>query len=462
MAMSYDLTVQGDLVLPDRVLVDGWLAVRDGCIAAIGDGEAPAAARSIDARGSWILPGGIDGQVHAGSQIGYPGIESLTHAAAAGGLTTVVDMPYDEPQPVTDGEILTDKIEAVARFAHVDVALYGSFAKTGGAERIAEQAEGGVCAYKIATYENHPVRFPRLSPPEMLKGFREVAKTGLPVAVHNEDMELVDDCVADLKAAGKTGAEFHSPSRPKLAETLANWQILEIAAAAGAHGHIVHTSIARACEQAAVFKAAGYKATVETCLHYLIFTDDDVARLGGRLKVNPPIRGADERDALWACVERGEIAFVSSDHGPWTLDRKDKADIFANMAGAPGVELLLPVFYTAAMERCADIHLVTAMLAEGPAKFFGLWPRKGALAVGSDADITVLARENWTVEETDLRGEIKWSPYHGMALSGRVTATVLRGDLIYDGAEVLSRAGMGRFVAPVGADSSGVTQVAAE
>jgi allantoinase len=460
--MKADLVIRGDLVLPDRVQRDGWIAIDEGRIAAIGIGEAPSAKEVHDARGQWVLPGIIDGQVHAGSQAGHTGLESLTHAAAAGGLTTVVDMPYDEPQPVTDAEILRQKVDTLERVAHIDVALYGSLAKEEGWRTVAEQAEGGVCAYKIATYENHPVRFPRLSPPEMLKGFREVAKTGLAIAVHNEDMELVDAMVAELKAAGRSGGDAHSPSRPVLAEALANWQILEIAAATGARGHIVHTSNARACQQAAWFNAQGHQATVETCVHYLMFTDEDVARQGGRLKVNPPIRGAEEREALWRCVERGEIVFVSSDHGPWTVDRKTDPDIFKNMAGAPGVEMLLPAFYTGLMERSGDIHVLTRMLAEGPARFFGLWPRKGALTVGGDGDVTVLAKENWRVEDGDLKGEIKWTPYAGMTMAGRVAATYVRGRKAFDGETILSQPGDGTFIRPVANDPDAGRRLAAE
>jgi len=460
--MSYDLVIRGDLALPGQILPDGFLAIRDGRIAAIGDGAPPAAVAEHDARGQYVLPGIVDGQVHAGSQAGHAGIESLTHAAAAGGLTTVVDMPYDEPEPVTNAEILARKVAAVEELAHVDVALYGSLAKEGGWRTVAEQAEGGVCAFKIATFEAHPTRFPRIAPPEMLKGFREIARTGLPVAVHNEDMELVNGLIADFKAEGKTGAEYHSPSRPPLAEALANWQIMEIAAEAGCRGHIVHTSIARACEQAALFRAAGHQVTVETCVHYLIFTDEDVARLGGRLKVNPPIRGADQREALWACVESGEIVFVSSDHGPWSLDRKDNPDMFANAAGAPGVELLLPVFYTGLLQHSGDLQVLARMLAEGPARFFGLWPRKGGLVVGGDADVAVMARESWTLDESQLKGEIKWSPYHGMTLDGRVSATFLRGRQIYDGKMVSSRPGDGVFLRPAGGGDGSARLAAAE
>ncbi len=449
--MSYDLVIRGDLVLPEQVIADGFVAVKDGAIAALGAGAPPQAGAVSDHRGCWILPGIIDGQVHAGSEHGHPGLETLTEAAAAGGVTTVVDMPYDEPQPVMDATILAEKVAAVDRFAHVDVALYGSFAKGDGWQRIAEQAAGGVCAFKIATYQAHPTRFPRLSPPEMLNGFREIAKTGLPVAVHNEDMELVDDCIARLKAGGHTGPEWHSPSRPPLAESLANWQILEIGAEAGVRAHIVHTSIPRACTQAAWFREAGHVATVETCVHYLLFTDADVARLGGRLKVNPPIRGAEEREALWACIENDEIVFVSSDHGPWSLERKTRADMFANAAGAPGVELLLPAFYTGLMQRSGDIRIAARMLAEGPARFFGLWPRKGGLTPGADADITVLSREAWTVREAELLGVQKWSPYDGMEMAGRVAAAWLRGEPVFDGEKVLSRPGQGRFLRPVAA-----------
>ena len=156
----YDLVVRGDLVLPDRVLAGGFLAIRGGTIGALGAGDAPQAAESVDATGRLIFPGLIDGQVHAGSFEGIEGIADASVAAAAGGVTTIVDMPFDEPLPVNTVALLEAKVETLERVAVVDIALYGAPKKGAGTEGIAELAEAGVCAFKVSTYEYHPVRFP--------------------------------------------------------------------------------------------------------------------------------------------------------------------------------------------------------------------------------------------------------------------------------------------------------------
>ena len=183
----FDLVILGDLVLPDAVLPGGYVAVRGESVAAVGQGTPPPAASVADHSGLLVLPGLVDGHMHTSSSTGWPGIEGATMSAAAGGVTTCVDMPYDVPRPVTDASILREKIGWVERSAHVDVALYGTIRKAGGVEAIAGLAEAGACSFKLSTYEYDPVRFPRIDHPTMLEAFREIARTGLMCAVHNED-----------------------------------------------------------------------------------------------------------------------------------------------------------------------------------------------------------------------------------------------------------------------------------
>ena len=161
--------------------------------------------------GNLILPGLVDGHMHTSSSTGWPGIESATRCAAAGGVTTCCDMPYDVPAPVTDAAILADKIGWVERTSHVDMALYGTILKTGGIDAIPGLAAGGISAFKLSTYEYDAVRFPRIDHPTMLAAFREIAKTGLPVAIHNEDQELVESLTAAARAAGRMRADHALP-----------------------------------------------------------------------------------------------------------------------------------------------------------------------------------------------------------------------------------------------------------
>ena len=448
MSASFDCVVRGDVVTGADILRDGYIAIHGETIAAIGAGAPPASLRTLDYRGDLIRPGLVDGHMHTSSALGWPGIEGATRSAAAGGVTTVVDMPYDVPQAVTSAAVLAEKIKAVGRYAHVDMALYGTIAKSGGVAAIAELAAAGVSAFKLSTYEYDAVRFPRIDPPTMLAAFTEIAKTGLPVAVHNEDQELVERLTADARAAGNISAIWHARTRPPLAETLADQAIFEIGLATGAHVHIAHSSLARGFDIAAGFRGQGGRATGEACIQYLCMTEDDLVRLGGRGKCNPPFRTAAEVEAMWDRLLADQIAYVSTDHAPWPLDRKSSPDIFANSAGLPGMQTLAPLMFSLLATRGLSPSLLATYCAERPAQLHGLFPKKGAIRVGSDADLLVLRREEYAFDEATIVDlpPTRWSPYHGMRMQARVAATMLRGRLIWDGAQVLSAPGGGHFV----------------
>ena len=448
MTAPFDRVFLGDIVTSSQVLQDGYVAVRGESIAALGQGEPPPAINVQDHRGKLILPGLVDGHMHTSSSIGWPGIEGATRSAAAGGVTTCVDMPYDVPQAVTSAAVLADKIGWVERTAHVDVALYGTIAKHGGVDEIAGLAAAGVSAFKLSTYEYDPVRFPRIDHPTMLAAFTEIAKTGLPVAVHNEDQELVERLTADARAAGQTHAVMHARTRPPLAETMADLEIFEIGLQTGAHVHIAHSSLARGFDIAAAFRAMGGQATGEACIQYLCMTEDDLIRLGGRGKCNPPFRTAAEVERVWERLLADQVAYVSTDHAPWPADRKASADIFACGAGLTGLQSFAPLMFTLLDERGLPPTLMATYCAERSARLHGLFPRKGGIHLGADCDLVVLERGRFRFDEADIqdRPEMRWSPYHGREMRARVVATVLRGQTIWDGATVLAQPGTGRFI----------------
>ena len=448
MSVPFDRVFLGDLVTSSEIIKDGYVAVRGETIAAIGQGAPPPAGETHDYSGKFVLPGLVDGHMHTASAIGWPGIEGATRSAAAGGVTTCVDMPYDVPQAVTDAAVLAEKIGWVERTAHVDMALYGTIRKAGGVEAIAGLAAAGISAFKLSTYEYDAVRFPRIDHPTMVAAFAEIAKTGLPVAVHNEDQELVERLTAEARAAGKTGAIMHARTRPPLAETMADYEIFEIGLATGAHVHIAHSSLARGFDIAAAFRAQGAMATGEACIQYLCMTEADLVRLGGRGKCNPPFRTADEVERMWERLLDDKVSNVSTDHAPWPADRKNSPDIFANGAGLTGMQSFAPLFFSLLEERGLPLTLMATYCAERPAKLHGLYPKKGALRLGADCDLAVMERADYAFDEASIvdRPELRWSPYHGRRMRGRVVATVLRGDVIWDGGAVLAKPGTGRFV----------------
>lgn len=442
-----DRVIRGTVVTPGAVIERGWVAVAGGRIAAVGAGAAPAAAIVDDRGEALILPGAVDGQTHATSCKGLAGIADTTRSAVAGGVTTLVDMPYDNPEPLDRPERLAAKVAAIATHAHADMALYGTATRETGTAHLAALIEGGVVAFKISSFESNPVRFPRIGADLTLDLLEALAPTGLPLGLHNEDQEIVRARVAAARADGRNGIAAHADSRPEAAELAATGQFLALGLATGAHAHPVHLTTEAGFRLTRAFADLGARATGELCAHYLWFdAARDGERLGARMKVNPPIRpGAIE--GLWRALGDGLVALVSSDHSSWPIDNKLTASIFDAGAGVPGLETLVPGFFTAAEARGLDAAALTAeYLAARPARFFGIDDRKGAIAVGRDADLIALERGAFVWDEAAAHDGLNWSPFHGLGFTVRVAATWLRGDPAWDGADIVNTAGTGRHV----------------
>ena len=446
----FELLVRGDLVLPDRVLKHGYLAIDAGKISAVGVGTPPAAQSVVDASDKLVFPGFIDGQVHAGSPVGIEGLADASIAAAAGGVTTIVDMPFDDPDPVNTVERLQLKVEVIDRSATVDIALYGAPQKGAGIEGIQELADAGVCAFKVSTYEYHPVRFPGYDTGELLELFPAIRETGLTVAFHNEDPYIVQRLTDQLHATHSNSPESHGASRPPIAELIANVSVFEIARITGVRCHIVHSSLARGFDHVKQYRQQGVRVSGETCIQYLVFCEDDVLKQGARLKQNPPIRSAAENTALWDKIVLDEVDFVSSDHVAWPVARKSDPDFFKNGSGVPGLETIFHALYTGMVtERGLDPTRVAALLSERPARHFGLYPRKGALIPGADADLAIVDKTAWTFDEANMASEVKWSPYHGLEFGAKVVSTYVRGTPVFEGGRVTGKPGGGEFIRPV-------------
>jgi allantoinase len=447
---DFDLVLKGTLVLADRVVPSGFIAVRDGNVAMLGRGAMPAARERHDLGAALIMPGAIDAQVHSLSQKNQEDFIWSTRAAAAGGVTTIVDMPYDEGNLVCSADAVRGKIAHAGEQARVDFALYGTIDPEEGAVRIAEQAEAGVAAFKFSTFGTDPKRFPRIPPALLAECFADVARTGLTAGVHNENDEYVRAAMAKVKAAGITDYTAHGLSRPPLTELLAMLEIYEIGVQTGCPAHVVHCSLSRGYEIAAGYRAQGHAATVECLIHYLTLDEEtDARRLGGRSKCNPPIRPRAEVEALWRQLAAGNVTLLSTDHVSWSLDRKTNPDMLANASGLPGLETLIALFVKGALERGVPLSWGARLMALNPARHFRIDHVKGALEPGKHADIAVLTPEPYVYDAGKTGNNVAgWSPYDGMTLPYRAAATYCRGALVYDGASVLADPGKGRFVRP--------------
>jgi allantoinase len=425
--------IAGRVLNLDGTSVRASVTIADGHIERVGD-PAPDA---LDFGDALLLPGAVDVHVHTRSYA-QEGIERATRAAAAGGVTTIVDMPYDAGGPIACAAALHAKIADVTREAHVDVALWATVPPRGPLDEVAALVDAGAAAFKLSTFETHPQRFPRIPDGQLLAAFEAIAAAGGMVGVHAENDEIVRAGIAAERAAGHGGDPMaHARSRPPVAEHEAIARCLELARATGVRLHICHVSTPRGVELVTAARRAGLDVTAETCPHYLLLDESELARRGGEAKINPPLRAAP--------LAIDGIDLVCSDHVGWPRQAKHGPDIFELASGAPGLELLVPLVYDA-----LGAATLVKLVCEAPARRFGLWPQKGNLQPGADADLLVLdPAADWEIDPATLITPAGWSPYTGRRLRGRVVAAFSRGVEIWDGRAVIGAPGHGRFVAGV-------------
>src|SRR3984893_1966853 len=307
LSSRFDLVLRGRLVLPGGAVQPGELGIREGRIAALAERGSRAGEELVDAGEALVLPGVVDNHVHTRSEP-LEGLTRATTAAAAGGVTTLIVMPYDDPDPITSVAAFQAKVAAVEKEAITDVALWGTIAKTGGLDEIEGLVEAGACAFKVSTFETHPTRFPRIPDGELYLAMERIRAAGSLIAFHAENDELVRTLIARLEAEGRTDAAAHADARPPVSETEAVGRALELALATGVRVHIVHATVERAFTLVGRARADGADASAETCLHYLLMDTGELSRQGARAKINPPLRSAAEVENLWRLLAAGPVA----------------------------------------------------------------------------------------------------------------------------------------------------------
>lgn len=448
-AKDFDLVVAGMLALPGDRLVPGEVGIRAGRIAAIADPGSLSGSERIDAGRALVMPGVVDAHVHTRSEPAE-GITRATTAAAAGGVTTLVDMPYDDPTPITNVAAFIAKTADIEREAITDIALWATIAKTGGLDEIEELVSAGACGFKVSTFETHPTRFPRIADGELYLAMQRIAASGSLISFHAENDDIVRRLSARLESNGVPDPSAHSAARPPVAETEAVGRALELALATGVRVHIVHATVERAFTLVSRAQSDGVDATAETCLHYLLLDESELDRQGARAKINPPLRSRNEVERLWQLLVAGRIAYVTTDHVGWTRERKETPSIFEAKSGVPAMELFLPLFFhEAVIRRNLSVGRVTQLLSENPARRLRLWPQKGSLTIGADADIVIFDPDRrWRVDEASLATPAGWSPYHGRDVVGGVDRVLVRGRQVFARGEVTGSPGLGRWVRP--------------
>jgi allantoinase len=414
-------------VTPDGI-VAVTVGVLDGRIAAVEPiGTDLPAARTVRLdEDEVLLPGLVDTHVHVNDpgRSEWEGFDTATRAAAAGGVTTIVDMPLNSLPPTVDPDALQVKRKAAVGRVHVDVGFWGG-AVPGNLDSLRPLHEAGVFGFKCFLLDSGVPEFPPLTHFELADALRALREFDGLMIVHAEDAEVID---AAPPSCGRRYRDFLA-SRPRRAENEAIKAVITLARRTGARVHILHLSSADALPLIAEAKADGLPITAETCPHYLSFSAETIPDGATQFKCCPPIREDANRDALWRGLADGVIDLVVSDHSPCTEDLKrlDTGDFGHAWGGVASLQLGLPVVWTEARRRGHDLARVADWMAAGPAALTGL-TRKGRIAVGMDADLSVFAPDQpFTVDAHQLAHRNPVTPYHGRELTGVVRGTWLRG-----------------------------------
>src|SRR5436190_10962787 len=377
------MIVRGATVVDERGAMVADVRVTDGVVAEVGPELAGGGAGDLDARGLLALPGVVDAHVHLNDpgRAHWEGFATGTAALAAGGTTCAIDMPLNAVPPTVDGAAFDAKAAAATGVARVDVALWGGLVP-GDRDRLDELAARGVVGFKAFMSASGVQEFEAADDLTLLEGMERAARLGLAVAVHAESEELTSRLARRAVAEGRVGVRDYLASRPVLAELEAIARAIAFAAETGCALHVVHVSSGRGVALVAQARARGVDVTCETCSHYLVLDADDAERLGAVAKCAPPLRGADERETLWAALRAGDVDLVATDHSPAPAALKQGDDFFAVWGGIAGAQTLLALLYDEGVAgRGLTPDALVELLAAAPARRLRLAPAKGALEV---------------------------------------------------------------------------------
>jgi dihydropyrimidinase len=451
-----DVAIKGGTLATAEATFQADLGVHDGRIVQVG-GELPAAARTIDARGKLVFPGGVDPHTHFDSisqDTSSPDDwESGSRAAAAGGTTTVIDMCFPEK-----GGSLAAGIEEWHRRAHgktlIDYALHVTVLDEREAifEEIPRVAELGVTSLKLFMAYRGGVM---VSDAALYQALRLAAEHGFLCLVHAENGDALDARARELVAAGKTAPRYHAEARPPRVEAEATARAVALAELAGAPLYVVHVSCAEALEEIARGRARGARVFAETCSQYLHCSVDDLDRPGfegAKYVCSPALRERWQHDALWRAVADGSIQVLASDHSAYsfrgaTQKERGRDDFRLIPNGVPGVEERVVLAYQGVVQGKLSLERFVEVVSTAPARIHGLSPRKGTIAVGADADLVVWDPDaEWTISQSALHHRVDYTCYEGLAVRGRAETVLSRGDVIVEAGRPVGRPGRGEFL----------------
>lgn len=424
-----EVLVTGGTVVSTSGSARADLRIEDGRISAVGL-DLPPAERTIDATDLIILPGGVDTHVHLmePGDLSREDFPSGTAAAAARGVTTIIEHTHGHPiREVVD---LHEKKSHLVGRSNVDYAL-AAHTWPDRVDQLGDLWRAGVAFFKIFTCSTHGV--PGLDPANLLAALQEISNAGAATLIHCEDESITAVAEKALKEAGRTDNGILLEWRNREAELAATAAAASLVAVTGARATIAHVSSPAVAAVVTDAQARGGNLAAEACPQYLLLREDEVHSCGALRKFTPPARARSDADeeAMWELVRNGTYSHFSTDHAPSTMEQKLGGDIWVAPFGLPGLDTTFPVLIDAALNGKIEMADVARLYSETPAKRYGLFPRKGHLAKGADADFVLVdPMATWEIGTADLLSKAGWSPYAGRTLKGKSVATYLGGEEI--------------------------------
>jgi allantoinase len=436
-----DLIVRGKRVITPEGERAAAIHVRAGAIAAISAyGEVPTGSTVHEAGDLVVMPGVVDTHVHINEpgRTDWEGFSSATRAAAAGGVTTLIEMPLNSIPATTTAAAFREKLAAAAGKLWEDAGFWGGVVP-GNSEELQALWDAGVFGFKCFLVPSGVDEFAHVTETDLRAALPKLAALGAPLLAHAELPEPIEKAVASLaKNVSPRKYATWLAARPRAAENEAVVLLLRLGSEFGTRIHIVHVSSAEALALLQNAKDAGVAVTAETCQHYLTFVAEEIPDGATEFKCAPPIRERENREKLWQALGDGTLDFIATDHSPCPPAMKlpDEGDFLRAWGGIASLQLSLPAVWTEARAHGYAVTHLAKWLCEGPARLAGLAGRKGSIAVGCEADFVIWdANAKFRVDPAQLHHRHKVTPYAGRELYGRVETTFLRGRKIFERGE---------------------------
>ena len=445
--MQYDLYLKNGTIVTENSSFLGGIVVNQGKISQlVYENQEISAKEIIDLAGKVLLPGVIDEHAHF-SEPGreYEGYEYGSRAAAAGGVTTILDMPLNDLPPTIDRVNLMNKRELVKNKSIVDYAHWGGLVNNN-LENLEELHKEGVIGYKA--FMRDVQDFPRVDDDLLFAGLKKIKELGNIIGVHAENESVTNYLKNKFIAEGRKDRQAWPESRPPFQELEAINRAIYWSRVTGGRLHILHVSISDGIRAIAKAAFEGVPVSAETCAHYLFFNEQVHFEKGPYAKAAPPIRSQEEVDLMWKCVKEGIVDTIASDHSPFPPERHIQGmdDPFKG-GGITGIQSILPAIITEGIwKRGLSWSQLSRMMTSNPARIFGLYPQKGSMLPGSDADFAIINPEKkWTLQVGDLYSKYQHSPYVGFQFKGQIEQTIVRGVTVYKNGKIITEPGHGRL-----------------